>query len=378
MKLKKTFIFIIVAFLCLFVSCTENIEPAPELLGIELLNTENIEIYLNSVYNPKDVKVMAIYDNETKSDVTRFSSFSNPDTSSLGEKEIRVTYESFLESYKIQVVPQPPQKNYELKIGTMPNKLVYQLNETLELEGLSLKVYLNGLFFSNLDLNSSKVTLKRGGRTVIYLDVIGDYEVILSTDFYEVPLSVSYFIEVIQQTVSHDEEFIIYHQASKLSYNIGDELDTSGLTVGLSDGKNFTVISLDLCTITLWYGGIEKTALDVDGIYEVKIVFSDQLCSYFIEVGTREPVRVLELNYENAKIQYQLGEAYTSSGLEIRYYEDDVLKRIVSPTNCQFKFTVHGMYKESLDEAGTYTVIVEFEGLQAEYRIVVLQKRGIR
>ncbi len=258
MKLKKTFIFIIVAFLCLFVSCTENIEPAPEILGIELLNTENIEIYLNSVYNPKDVKVMAIYDNETKSDVTRFSSFSNPDTSSLGEKEIRVTYESFLESYKIQVVEQPPQKNYELKIGTMPNKLVYQLNETLELEGLSLKVYLNGLFFSNLDLNSSKVTLKRGGRTVIYLDVIGDYEVILSTDFYEVPLSVSYFIEVIQQTVSHDEEFIIYHQASKLSYNIGDELDTSGLTVGLSDGKNFTVISLDLCTITLWYGGIEK------------------------------------------------------------------------------------------------------------------------
>lgn len=372
--LKKIFILVIVSFLCFLAACSDTPEPAPELLGIELQNTENIEIYQYSVYNPKDVKVIAIYDNETRSDVTRFSSFSNPDTSSLGEQEILVTYESFEQQYKIQVVAQPPQKKYELKIGTMPNKLVYQLNETLELDGLTLKVYLNDVFFSNLDLNSSKVTLKRGGRTVRYLDVIGDYEVILSTDFYEVPLSVSYFIEVIQGTTVLEEEFIIKHQASKLVYNVGDEFDISGLTVGLSDakGNNFTVISLDLCTISLWYGGIEKTALDVEGIYEVKIVFSDQLCSYFIEVGTREPVRVLELNYDNAKIQYELGEAYTSTGLEVRYYEDGVLKRIVSTTNCQFKFTFHGMYKDSLDEAGTYTVIVEFEGLRAEYRIYVL------
>lgn len=372
--MKKIFILVIVSFLCFLAACSDTPEPAPELLGIELQNTENIEIYQYSVYNPKDVKVIAIYDNETRSDVTRFSSFSNPDTSSLGEQEILVTYESFEQQYKIQVVAQPPQKKYELKIGTMPNKLVYQLNETLELDGLTLKVYLNDVFFSNLDLNSSKVTLKRGGRTVRYLDVIGDYEVILSTDFYEVPLSVSYFIEVIQGTTVLEEEFIIKHQASKLVYNVGDEFDISGLTVGLSDakGNNFTVISLDLCTISLWYGGIEKTALDVEGIYEVKIVFSDQLCSYFIEVGTREPVRVLELNYDNAKIQYELGEAYTSTGLEVRYYEDGVLKRIVSTTNCQFKFTFHGMYKDSLDEAGTYTVIVEFEGLRAEYRIYVL------
>lgn len=374
--MKKVNILFIAALIlfCLF-SCSKAEEKkTPEMTNLELANVDNIQIYENQIYEPTGIVVYAVYDDGKKYVVTAASSFSQLDTSSVGDKEVTVTYQSFEAKYTVHVLPQEIKNIYTMEIETLPIKTIYELGENLDLSGLVLRVYLNSEPFSRFDSNSCQVLLKHLGTIKKALDEVGDYEVILSTDFYGDLLTVNFFIEVIQDGNVLEEKFIVQTPANKLEYYVGEALDFDGLVVGIEDaiGNSFVPIPISECDIVLRWGDITKEALDEEGEYIVYIRYATLACFYSIDVVHHDPLKSLVLNYENAKIQYSLGEAFSSAGLDIRYYEDGVLKRIVSAVNCQFKFSFHGIYKESLDEPGTYTVIVEFEDLVAEYKIYVI------
>ncbi|MDE5545902.1 MAG: hypothetical protein K2I88_00400, partial [Anaeroplasmataceae bacterium] len=99
----------------------------------------------------------------------------------------------------------------------------------------------------------------------------------------------------------------------------------------------------------------------------------DNMDAYYgIVVLYREPVKKIVIDYTSARLQFRVGEAYSSAGLDILYYEDDVLKRHILPTNCRIRFELRGVEVSNFDYASTYTIIIEYEGLVDSYRISVI------
>ncbi len=106
--------------------------------------------------------------------------------------------------------------------------------------------------------------------------------------------------------------------------------------------------------------GVQTCALPISGAYIIQIEYGNFKCDVEVIVKYRLINKKLVLDLEKAKIKFTVGETFSSSGLGIYYYEDDVLKRIVSSMSCNFTLLLNGIEKPSLllDEPGTYSVLV--------------------
>ena len=142
MKMKKIIVFLLCIFcLITFSSCSTD-EDENELLSIELTKPEHITVEMGLIYQPKDIVVKAIYTNETRI-VTSYAKFSHVDTNTLGTKTVEVTYKTKSATYEIEVIKGVPAINYSLRIKEKPKKMIYYVDEQLDLEGMKIVMLKN-------------------------------------------------------------------------------------------------------------------------------------------------------------------------------------------------------------------------------------------
>ncbi len=366
-KILLTFI-LIISLLC---SCKK--EDNNKLLFIELENINNIEIYQNSSYNYENVKVIAYY-KDYKEDVTKKASFSSVDTSILGKQTVTVKYLECSSKYDINIVLN---NNYEfsLKIEKEPNKLNYYINEKINLDGLIIAVYKNGNYDTFIDINSISYDILFYNKYVSKLDNIGPYQIVLKYTYRNVELTTSFYISVIDNPNNLNQYLKVDTSNAKLKYDLKESFDYTGLKIYECDSTGVEqLIPNYLCEFKFNLNYIEKTEFDTAGTYSVIVSFNDIKGYFEIVVGNTITDKKIQIDISYAKQLYYVGEEYTYSGLDIKYYENNELKEIVPAYKCQIDFYLNGVLYESFSTAGLFRISIMYNDCYAEYYVTVKRR----
>lgn len=143
-KLARLFLFF--GLFIVVAGCKNSTDESAELVKIEITNQANkTEYAIGQDLDITGLEITATYDDETTKVVTGWTT-SGFDNSKLGEQTITVTYTeakvSVETSYKVTVKEFLLEK---IEITTLPTKLEYYENDSLDLEGLVVTaVYSNG------------------------------------------------------------------------------------------------------------------------------------------------------------------------------------------------------------------------------------------
>ncbi len=372
MKKIALFFLLIVGLLSLY-SCKKE-QPKEKLLSLELNIPEEITVYLGEEYVPSGITVYAVYESD-KRNVTKKAQFSSIDTMSLGEKQVVVSYEGLEESYAVEVIQKPYEPSFSLVVKQLPNKLLYYVNEPLEIDGLELAFLKDNVEEAIIPISDCTMNLSLNGITKEALNEVGQYRINFMYNYNSVFYFASQYIEVIYNLNSgSNDKLVVDKQRSKLEYYLNEKFEPEKIYLSIKDEVtgNTAIIQSDLCSFMLFYNGIPVEELNETGTYRLLIQYEHIECEVLIEVLFRVIHTQLKLNIDDAKIYFKVGEAFSSSGLVIYYCEDDVVKRVVGRENCKFTFYLNGLEKDQFDEPGTYSVVVDFEGITEGYKIVVL------
>lgn len=160
-------------------------------------------------FDSSGLVVTATYSDGTVQETTDYT-LSSPDMSSAGTKTVTITYGDQTATFDIEVIAIS-----KIEITTLPNKLEYRKNETLDTTGLVV---------STVWTDGSKEVLA-DGYTVSDLD---------STETGEKTITVTYqdFTATFTVEVVADASGIrIPHYPTKIYYKIGESFDSTGLVV---------------------------------------------------------------------------------------------------------------------------------------------------
>ena len=150
---------------------------------------------------------------------------------------------------------------------TLPNRTAYTVGEVLDPTGLTIRVY-TGAGFRDVSegLVCSPMLLSQEGSqliTVSYEDKTCTFSVTVESE--EVPNYLS-----------------LNRLPDKLSYSVGDTLDTSGLVLYLISSKN------NAMEVTEGYS-ISPTRLDREGQQEITVTYGGMSCSFKVNVSAAQP-----------------------------------------------------------------------------------------
>ena len=160
-------------------------------------------------FDGSGLAVKATYNNGTSAEISDYT-ISYPDLSSAGTKTVTITYDKQTATFDIDVIAIS-----KIEITTLPNKLEYRKNETLDTTGLVV---------STVWTDDSKEVLT-DGYTVSDLD---------STETGEKTITITYqdFTATFTVEVVADASGIrISHYPIKIYYKIGESFDSTGLVV---------------------------------------------------------------------------------------------------------------------------------------------------
>ena len=184
-------------------------------------------------FDSSGLVVTATYSDGTVQETTDYT-LSSPDMSSAGTKTVTITYDGQTATFDIEVIAIS-----KIEITTLPNKLEYRKNETLDTTGLVV---------STVWTDGSKEVLA-DGYTVSELDSAETGEKTITVTYQT--FTATFTVEVVADTAG----IRISHYPNKVYYKIGETLDTTGLTVAKyrADGTEveitgYTVSDLDSAT----------------------------------------------------------------------------------------------------------------------------------
>lgn len=152
----------------------------------------------------------------------------NGDTSKVGNAKFTITYEGFTASVNVEIKPTAS----KIEITSLPGKTEYKVGETLDLTGLAIKVTkVDGSVEENL---KSGFTVSPSGK----LNTPGDIAITVSYG----GASTTFTVKVKPAEIKA-ESIAIASKPSKTTYNVGETLDVSGLSVEVTknDGSKETI-----------------------------------------------------------------------------------------------------------------------------------------
>lgn len=162
----------------------------------------------DEVFDSSGLTVKATYGDGTSKEISDYT-LSSPDMSSIGNKAVTITYDGQTTTFDILVIDIS-----KIEVATMPSKTEYLVNSSLDTTGLAIStVYTDG----------SKETIT--GYSLSELD---------SSEPGEKTITVTYltFTTTFNVTVvAYTAGIRITHYPDKVYYAIGENLDTTGLTV---------------------------------------------------------------------------------------------------------------------------------------------------
>ena len=304
---------------------------------------------------------IATYANETTKDVTNSENLTNNYNKNLvGTQKVIFEYseenkDSSIESVSVEKDVLVENYPLELRISNLPDKLIYNVNDTLDLTGL--EVVLDMADGTILDITSS-VEL-----TEVNMSVPGNHVI-----------NVSYtYVTAENKSYTHEDIFTIsiVENASIVSISVEDipnkkeyiqnyeELDLEGavLNVNYSDG---TIISIDIEPDMVT--GFDNTTL---GTNTITVTYQGFETTFDVEIVEKEILEIVVLNgYIN---EYPLNASgFNNSGMMIEVRYNDETTEEVPVTGSMLS----GFDSSSL---GIKTMTVNYDGFTATFEIEIVE-----
>ena len=213
-------------------------EQIPYLDHIELSGNYQRTFYLNQAFNVNGLIVTAYYSNGTSRVVTDYT-YNQINTSTLGEKEVVVTYcENEISKTATYVVAVIEDELLSLSIAE-PTKKEYVEGQELDLTGFSAAA----IYASGLRINVTNEVVISGYNS----SILGEQTITVSYSD-KITVTATFKVNVVERKITN---IIVANNPDKTKYQIGEELDLTGLLVQAvyNDGSKEDIDLADL-TIT--------------------------------------------------------------------------------------------------------------------------------
>ena len=297
----------------------------------------NTTYYVGDTLDTTGLTLTATYNNGTTKTITSGFTCTPTTLDTAGAQKITVSYGGKTTSFNLTVENVVLSK---IAIKTNPAKTSYYAGDTLNTSGLTLtatynngttKTITNGFTCTPTTLSTAgtqKVTVTYGGKTA------------------------NFNVTVTAVTVS---SISIKTTPSKMSYFVGDTLDTTGLTLTATynNGTTKTVSSGFTCT---------PEALNTAGSQEITVTYSGKTTTFDVNV---ENIALLSIAIKTnpTKTSYYVGDTLNTSGLTLTAtYNNGTTKTISSGFACT---------PTTLDAIGTQMINVVYGEKTAEFTVNV-------
>ena len=392
-------------------------EIIPTALNISVLPTK-VEYYIGESFTTNGIAISASFNNGTRKDVTNSVTYSAPDMTSEGIKEVTVSYNGVTTSFVINV---KSATLTEIKVTKMPDKLDYYTGETFSSNGMTvMATYSDG---ASKDVSSEAVCsqpdMSTAGKKAVEVYFAGQ-----SADIYinvteavatgltitQYPTKLTYFVgdtfdpsgiivtatfndgssRDVTNSVSYSQpdmnvsgtkeiivtfgdvkasfniealdvnvtEIVITKLPDKLEYNVGDEFTYSGIvvTANFSDGTSSDVTS----SVT-----VSQPDMTLSGTRPVTVSYGGKTADYSISI-TDSMIKTISISvaHEPDKTYFNVGEDFTSEGIIVTaVYSDGSTKDVTDSVT---------IFQPDMNTAGSYDVLLSYDGLSTTYKVYVI------
>lgn len=317
-------------------------------------------VFLNHVYNHDDVSVYAQYSDNYREDVTSLATFSQINTSSLGDKSVTVSYENQTTTYTVSVI-----ENSLVSITAVfsNHKREYNVGEEFNQEGLS--VYANYEDGTRQAITDYSLEIRTESGTLVpnnIFSTIGTYKVIVKYGSLQDEYDIRVYSEeapVITgiRVVANNERVLkndVYNHQNVRVEAIYSDNHFEDITAN----SQISFSSLDTTTV---------------GIKQVTVTYLTFSTNYNVEVYERN-VTSISLNYDNVDRNYILGETFDSTGLIVTAtYEDQETGEVENYIISVIAPDMTELHDFILNMAGTYTVNITYGGQTQSFTINVVE-----
>lgn len=265
--------------------CTINVieqnipEPTLQSVSVETL-PEKTEYEAGDVLDATGLSIRVQLSNGESYVVTEGFALYPTRLEDAGTRSIEVNYEGLLCYFQVEVA-EPPEVIEGIGVLSLPVKVVYDVGDVLDASGLGVRVYTNhGTRDVYTDLLCLPTLLDTPGQqmiTVYYGEKICTFSVQVLEE--EAPASIA-----------------VYRLPSKLDYQLGEALDTSGLVlIETSNRDNPSYLETGYAC--------SPTQLEETGQQEITVSVGELHCSYYVTVRDELPVTPAQQPEKSEPIQ---------------------------------------------------------------------------
>lgn len=246
----------------------------------------------------------------------------------------------------------------EIEIWGYPDKREYKVGESLDLTGMMISAYyIDG---TAVDYIAEGFTASPSGP----FEEPGTYEIIVSYEGFEV---CSYYITVAAEESSTSsssevkvQSIAIKTRPNKLTYNVGDSVDTTGLVV--------TVTKTDGSTEDITSGfSVSPSKFEKAGNISVSVSYEGFTATYGVTVS-EVAVTSIAVAKSPAKLVYNSGESLDTTGLELTVTKADGTTETVTSG---FSVSPSGTLSNTGAAAANVTVTVSYKNCTATFTVKV-------
>lgn len=284
--------------------------------------------------------------------------------------------------------------SYELQsiqVDATEAKTEYTIGEQFTSEGL--KVTANRLNTDDgseetVDVPLSDVSIDS---SAFNSSAAGEYTITVSYTLDEITESDSYTVTVAVATQTTLVNISLNTDAAKTSFFVGEEYSSEGLAVSARlrqvTGGSVSVNTVDVAISDVVVDSSEYNASQV-GEYEIVVSYtaygSTQEATYTVTVVNEVRINSIFVDYENAKLDYNIGDAFTAENIVITITEYNFKTNEVADTY-EVAYNAQGVTIDSSEfdssEIGVYDIVVSYEKegvtISTTYSVNVMETGGL-
>ena len=219
------------------------------------------EYVAGDVLDPEGLVLEVAYSNGACVEVTEGFSLYPTRLETAGTRSIEVNYEGLLCFFNVEVAP-APEEIEGIGVLRLPEKVIYQVGEELDASGLMIRVYTN---------NGTRDVYEELLCFPTQLNEPGLQEI---TVYYADQMCV-FTVQVLAEET--EKSLAVYHLPYKLDYQVGEDLDPSGLVLIETDGELETRLVEGEFTC-------EPTHFSEPGRQEITVRLDELDCSFYVTV----------------------------------------------------------------------------------------------
>ncbi len=323
MKKFEKFVISAISFLMILASfsCKQEVEKQDvKPVALEILS---LPAKLNYLKNEKTdysgLVVNMVYTDGSRNKLAENEYSITPSAKTLlseeGSQAVKISSDGKTAFFTISVKNPAETYSSSLEISSLPNKLSYFTNGTLELKGLVVKM--NKTDGTSTVLEESEYTVEPAEGTVLSED--GNQAVKISAD----GKTAFFTISVKNPSETYSSSLEISSLPNKLSYFTNGTLELKGLVVKMNktDGTS-KVLSESEYTVE----PAEGTVLSEDGSQAVKVSADGKTAFFSVYVG-KTVYTALKLKSMPSKTYYKDNEMFDTTGMEVVAAFDDGSER---------------------------------------------------